>query len=307
MQRRHFRNVLVNTTEGADDSAVRWVARLAVATSAKLTLADVVEPLPAAVQRYVPPGWQIPKLVRAEKQAHLERTAARIERLGVDPAIAMLAGTRAKALVREVVRGRHDLLATDVSAPNKGTAIGLVRECPCPVLFARPSNRRRRRRVLVAVDAGMSSPKQTTAFNHALLETATWLAECQDSELHVLHAWVPYGERSLRRSGVPPAEVQRFFAGIRAEAFEDLEPSLAPFRERIPSDHVHLVRGDPRVEIARFAAAHRIDLLVIGTVARKGLMARVIGNTAESLLTTMPCSMLVIKPVNVARRRAAAT
>ena len=303
MQRRHFRNVLVNTPEGAGDAAVRWVARLAAATSAKLTLTDVVEPPPAAVRRYVPPGWHIPRLVRAEKQAHLDRTAARVRRLGVDPAIVMLSGSRTKALVREVARGHHDLLATDVSAPHRGTAIGLVRECPCPVLLARPSTRRRRRRVLVAVDAGMSSADTTAAFNHALLEMGAWLAECQGGELHVLHVWVPYGERSLRRSGVTAPEIQKFFAGIRAEALEDLEPSLAPFREQIPVDHVHLVKGDPRIEIARFAAAHGIDLLVIGTVARKGLMARVIGNTAEALLATIPCSMLVMKPVRGGRRR----
>jgi nucleotide-binding universal stress UspA family protein len=234
--------------------------------------------------------------VRAEKQAHLERTAGRVRRLGVDPAITMLAGPRAKALVREVVRGRYDLLATDHSARDPGTAVGLVRDCPCPVLLARPSDRRRGHRVLVAVDAGMTSATATAAVNHQLLEMGSWLAECQGSELHVLHVWAPYGERSLRRSGVTGAEMQKFFAGIRAEALEDLEPSLAPFRERIPPRHVHLVKGDARVEIARFAAAHRVDLLVIGTVARKGLMARVIGNTAEALLTRIPCSMLVIKP-----------
>ena len=56
-----------------------------------------------------------------------------------------------------------------------------------------------------------------------------------------------------------------------------------------------LERGDPRKAIAAFAARHRIDLIVIGTVARTGLAARVIGNTAEAVLGTAACSVLVVR------------
>jgi nucleotide-binding universal stress UspA family protein len=109
----------------------------------------------------------------------------------------------------------------------------------------------------------------------------------------------------LRRTAVTPGEIRAYLARIRAEALEDLEPSLAPFRERIPTRNVHLAKGDPRVEIARFARAFRTDLLVIGTAARKGLMGRVLGNTAEALLPTIHCSMLVIRPGKRGRARVA--
>ena len=59
---------------------------------------------------------------------------------------------------------------------------------------------------------------------------------------------------------------------------------------------MHLVKGDPRAVIADFAASHHIDLLVVGSVGRSGVAGRIIGNTAESVMTQLPCSMLVIKP-----------
>jgi nucleotide-binding universal stress UspA family protein len=40
---------------------------------------------------------------------------------------------------------------------------------------------------------------------------------------------------------------------------------------------VHRVKGDPKAVIADFATRHRIDLLVVGTVARSGVAGRVIG------------------------------
>jgi nucleotide-binding universal stress UspA family protein len=48
--------------------------------------------------------------------------------------------------------------------------------------------------------------------------------------------------------------------------------------------------------IADFATAHHTELLVVGTVARSGVAGRIIGNTAEAVLSQLPCSMLVVKP-----------
>jgi universal stress protein E len=160
---------------------------------------------------------------------------------------------------------------------------------------------------MVAIAAGMSSAKGTDVFNRALIETALWLSECQGGELHVVHVWTPFGERTLRRNGAAPSELQQFVSGFHEQARQDLDATIASFREVIAPGRVHLEKGDPRIEIARSAAAYEADLLVVGTVARKGLRARVIGNTAEALLTTMPCSMLVIKPAEGATRRSGAS
>ena len=295
-----FDNLLLCVTED-DDAAVRYVARLAAATSADLTIADVIEDVPPIARRLLPRSWDLPALVRAQKQARIESRAALARRLGAAPKTVLLAGSPIKALAREVVRGGHDLLAVGAAPPGTVQCVGasatrLLREVPCPVLLVHPSRRRGRPRILVAVDTGPWVSKGTGALTAKLIETAIWFAEKHEGELHVLHSWVPYGERLILRAGVTHGEAQQFLAGQREEAREDLERALAPFRAHIAPAGVHLVKGDPRVAIADFATSHRTDLLVVGTVGRSGVAGRIIGNTAEAVLSQLPCSMLVVKP-----------
>jgi universal stress protein E len=308
MRMRRFTNVLAYAPEGAGSAAVKLAAELALATDATLTLTDVIEKMPASARRFVPPGWDIPKLERAGRQAHLERMAARVRRLGLDPAVVMTTGSPVPALVREVERNGHDLLAVDASDADRRESVGtiargLVRECPCPVLLARaPRRHRRRLRVLVAVNTD-PFVKGAASVNRTLVETAAWFARCQGGELHVLHVWAPYGEQAMHRSGLNQTEMNRAIARMREQARRDLVRGIAPFREHFSPHHVHLAKGDPRREVARFAVAHRFDLLVMGTAGRKRLMARVIGNTAEAVLTRIPCSMLVVNPAMSAPTR----
>ena len=296
-----FTNVLLSVTED-DDAAVRYVARLAAATSADLTIADVIEDVPPIARRLLPRSWNLPALVRTQKQARIERTAALAERLGVVPTTVLLTGSPLKTLVRQVIGGGHDLLAVGAVSPGtvqcvEVSATRLLREAPCPVLLVHPSRRRRRRpRILVAVDTGPWVSTGTSALTAKLIETAIWFAEKHEAELHVLHVWVPYGERMIIRAGLTEAESRRFLVGMREEVREELERALAPFRAHIDPRRMHLVKGDPRVAIADFATSHRIDLLVVGTVARSGVAGRIIGNTAEAVLSQLPCSMLVVRP-----------
>jgi nucleotide-binding universal stress UspA family protein len=295
-----FTNLLLCVTED-DNAAVRYVARLAAATSADLTIADVIEDVPPIARRLLPSSWNLPALVRTQKQARLESSAALARRLGARPTTVLLNGSPIKALVREVGRGRHDLLAVGAASSGTVQCVGasptrLLREAPCPVLLVHPSRRRRRPRVLVAVDTGPFVTTRTDALTAKLFEAAIWFAEKHDGDLHVLHAWVPYGERMMVRAGVTTAETRQFLVGQREETRQDLERALAPFRRHIAPERVHLVKGDPRVVIAEFANAHGTDLLVVGTVARSGVAGRIIGNTAEAVLNQLPCSMLVVKP-----------
>lgn len=293
-----FTNALVFAS-GPTDPAIQHASRLAVAHRTTVTVADVLETAPAYLRPLLPRQWDVPKLLRAHKTASLERTAARIRRLGIETRIRLLEGAPVQALVREVVRAGHDLLAIAASAPGEvqsagATAARLVRECPCPTLLARPS-RRRRHRVLVAIDPGPGD-RASTAMNALLLETSIAIAEVAKEELYVLHAWDVYDERYLRRQGLRADEMEMFVGNARDKAYETLKGTIAPYRRRLSAKNIHLERGKPREVVPAFARKHGIELLVIGTVARSGLARHLIGNTAEILLGQMPCSMLVVGP-----------
>ena len=58
----------------------------------------------------------------------------------------------------------------------------------------------------------------------------------------------------------------------------------------------HLVKGWARKEIPALAKQIEADLVVMGTVARTGVPGFIMGNTAETILNQIDCSVLAIKP-----------
>ncbi len=59
---------------------------------------------------------------------------------------------------------------------------------------------------------------------------------------------------------------------------------------------IHLDKGRASEVIPETVAKHRINLLVMGTVARTGVSGLIIGNTAESVLDKVRCSVIAVKP-----------
>lgn len=59
---------------------------------------------------------------------------------------------------------------------------------------------------------------------------------------------------------------------------------------------MRLPRGDPRETIPALARELKADLVVMGTLARTGIAGFIIGNTAESILDHIGCSVLAVKP-----------
>ena len=59
---------------------------------------------------------------------------------------------------------------------------------------------------------------------------------------------------------------------------------------------VHLVKGVAAEVIPALVTRLRINLLVMGTVARTGVNAMVMGNTAERVLDEVNCSVIAVKP-----------
>ncbi|PMZ61362.1 universal stress protein, partial [Pseudomonas sp. GW247-3R2A] len=69
-------------------------------------------------------------------------------------------------------------------------------------------------------------------------------------------------------------------------------------RHGVAPQNRHFIEGAPLTSICDFAAEHRTDVIVMGTVQHKGLN-KLLGTTAEQLLHRAPCSVLAIKPGRV--------
>jgi len=61
------------------------------------------------------------------------------------------------------------------------------------------------------------------------------------------------------------------------------------------SPRLHLSKGPAKTMIAIVEEGLRADLVVMGTIARTGISGLIIGNTAESILDQLTCSVLAIK------------
>lgn len=59
---------------------------------------------------------------------------------------------------------------------------------------------------------------------------------------------------------------------------------------------IHMAAGAPGVVLPRLADRLDDDLIVMGTVGRTGLSGLIMGNTAESILRSVRCSVLAVKP-----------
>lgn len=95
-----------------------------------------------------------------------------------------------------------------------------------------------------------------------------------------------------------------------ADHREQLEAMVTRHHVREMGGSIHMVSGDPREALPRLVRRLGIGLIVMGTVARSGIPGLLIGNTAESILTQIDCSVLAVKPegfvtpVKLGRRRA---
>jgi universal stress protein E len=89
-----------------------------------------------------------------------------------------------------------------------------------------------------------------------------------------------------------PAQEKAYKAAVRRDFYEALG------RYGIAKSRGHLRCGDPAIELPAVARAMRASLVVMGAISRSGLKRIFIGNTAEQVLDSLRCDLLIVKPPN---------
>lgn len=168
--------------------------------------------------------------------------------------------------------------------------VRLIRQCPCPVWLADPAHVSRIRRVLAAVSPVVSE-RASQAVD--ILTTAAAVAATAGAELHVLHAWVAFGE-TLLRPRVPPAEHRAYILGERAAAAARVERTLAEARLRLDPSRVHILQGQFRDVLRDVVQASRIDLVVMGTRGRRGWFASALVRPYPEVVLREICAPLLV-------------
>ncbi len=223
---------------------------------------------------------------------------------GLDIKTRLLVGIPFLEIIKEVVRGGHDLVIKPaegrggVSSMLFGsTDMHLFRKCPCPVWIIKPAKRKKYARILAAVDLDPEE-KANAELNAIILDLATSIAARENSELHIAHAWSMPHESVLRsgRANLPKSDIDRMVRDTRKVHKEQLDALLGDHELQNINAKVHLIKGNPGDIIPSLAQKKRVELIVMGTVARTGIPGFFIGNTAEKTLAAVDCSVLAIKP-----------
>jgi nucleotide-binding universal stress UspA family protein len=228
----------------------------------------------------------------------------------------VLTGTPFLEVIREVLRNAHDLVIKCPESPDwldrlfSGDDKHLLRKCPCPVWLVRPQTGKSFDRILAAVDVDDCYPtkelKTRQALNEMVTELASSLAVSEFAELHVVHAWEAIGESAMRDGAFlqqPAQEVDAYVDQVRRHHTRLLNLFMKEASAKLGEDateyikpQLHLPKGSARKVIPRLAKELQVDCIVMGTVARTGVPGYFMGNTAETILDQLECSVLAIKP-----------
>jgi universal stress protein E len=292
-----FESILVDidATARAHPELERAV-RIARGAGARLKIVDIIT-VPFDARRYVQAD-----LVRdmTNRRGQLSRIASAITGVTVDWSV--LQGPPAPALIRDVLRFGHDLLirshTRDLVAPAArpfcAVDIQLFRDCPCPVWAVGPGAAPQSPRVVGAVHANVENAR-AREMDAKIIELALSIVDLERGTLILLHAWRPYAE-GIVLSHSSSEEFSAYLCAVESRTTQTLRDLKNSFGEYLAGVQVELYKGDPEEVIPEFVVSQGVDLVVVGTAARRGIAGLLIGNTAERLLQRLPCSVLAVKP-----------
>lgn len=313
MQR--FKNILfVMTSDSESEAALERSVALAKNNQARLTVIAISDEIPSNIKLLE--GILSPNTLQANIVAMLQkRLQERIASLNnIEIQTKVLIGIPFLQTIREVIGHGHDLVIKVTENSElldrvfASDDMHLLRKCPCPVWLINSKSPRIYRRILAAVDVDdYYSAEELNArhrLNLQILEMASSLALSEFAELHIVHVWEAIGEIAMKSAFVNVSEQKIFtyIEEVRQQHAQNLNKLVAEVTSTLGQRtleylnlQTHLLKGSPSKEISSLAEIIQADLVVMGTVARTGIAGYFIGNTAETVLNRLDCSVLAIK------------
>lgn len=266
--------------------ALRQAGLLAHAQNAELHLVHVVD------------DDQPEELVRMEKaeaqRILLEQTNSMPELRGVQCRPLVITGDPFDGILRSAADIRADLIVMGSHRKQLlldifvGTTIErVVRQGRSPVLMVNNEAQRRYENVVMAVDMSDASANAVRAAKAAglLHERAT-----------VLHAFSAIAKGKLLIADPSQSSIDSYVASEREEIMDELvrfmiANDLAPEKWSL-----RLEEGAPMEVISRFVSELHVDLLVMGTHGRSGLLKALLASVTEEALRSLNVDILAVPP-----------
>lgn len=298
--------VAIRSLEHAPKNELYKARALSKATGATVELFHAIDELH--------PGRSYPETATKEavekhRAAIVARSQGRLERFAQDKSLHGVSVTCVatwdhppyNAIVRRALATYTDLVIAATHGHRFGARLllrntdwELIRHCPVPLLLVKSRRPYERPVVLAAVDPFHAHAKPAD-LDARLLGAASQLAALLHGTVHVFHAYMPLvAVDALPVAAAPvmlPPEVEEAHAQQITRAIDRLAE-----RAGIPPTRRHIHMGEVAGELTAVVRGTRANLVVMGAVSRSVLARLFIGNTAEHVLDTLSCDVLIVKP-----------
>ncbi len=152
----------------------------------------------------------------------------------------------------------------------------LLRDCPCPVLLMHHHSNWENRRVLTAVNMA-AQDHEHILLNKKIIKAASSLKDSFNASVHYVNAYSKNPDLEAGKDNIDDV----FYDDLNSEnsskkATPMTVESLAEYCQS-DAEHVHLTAGTTADILEAAADKLGVDLIVIGSVKRRGMLGRVLG------------------------------
>ncbi|MDP3856914.1 MAG: universal stress protein [Stagnimonas sp.] len=169
----------------------------------------------------------------------------------------------------------------------------LLRDSGCEIMLVNPESGPLPQRVIAAVDP-LAAEHVAGQLNERIVQAARDLARLSDCPLELVHAF----EGMAPLTAVDPLGQGAIYTELYEQSRELSRQRFHDFanRQGLPAECLHLLHGAPWMALADYAGEQPGDLLVLGSVQHHGLGQRLLGSTAERILDSAHCDLLLVRP-----------
>lgn len=138
-------------------------------------------------------------------------------------------------------------------------------------------------------------PTDFSEFSKHSIRYACEFAQRFQAELHLLNV-VEDIYPIIPEPGTPAPMSGEYLAGLKESSERMMDSFPLPDRGNDLSVVREVISGTPFLEIIRYAKSEEIDMIVIGTHGRSGLIHALMGSVAEKVVRKSPCPVLTVRP-----------
>jgi universal stress protein E len=233
-------------------------------------------------------------------QTLLEGLASGIRAQGSKVSIQIIQGrTLHDSVLDYVRRSDADLLIKDTHHHSlakrtllRNTDWYLARRCPVPVLLTK-AKQWAPLPVVMAALGPKSASASAAELNHQILNYAASLAGVLNSDLHVIHTYVPV---ALARARSSADELATDLEVEHAYERGQIEGSASTYG--VTAARLHIEMGTPERCLPDSVIEYHADVIVIGASLHGRWHRMIVGSTASSVLESLPCDVLIVTPLS---------